>query len=633
VKLQVSLHDLPEGRRPRLWLGTIYHPEHWPEERWPEDIRLMTEAGLNVVWMADCPWAALEPIAGVYDFGWLARAIELLAESGISTVLGSSNLTPPAWLLRQSPDPAQALPEESASLDFSGESHTHAADVEASVMRLVGEMAKRFGPNPNVIGWQLGNRIALTHGQHDPRPAIDTHGCLTHGRKRFLRRQIELLRPHVGAGVWITGSPTTWQDDHDSYALSEDVDVDSVPFKIGGGRSDYLRTNSLQLLAWGLKRRGFWTVAPPETEQRSMSARSTLHKEEAQVVAWQAVAHGAKGLAPWQWRPAPDGESQHLITLVDQSGQPRPYYEEIKLLGLEFTALSTYLADSTTARARVAILNSPDSRWAIEAERQFTGLDFLEHLEHWYRPLLARNVAVDIIPADANLDQYKLVIAPTLSVLSEKIVNSLKDLVRHSGHLVLALRTGVRDEHNAILPLRQPGPLSTLAGVEVEDCYPLDEPVPVKGNWFEGVARHWAERIRILDPNKAVKIARYGVCNGWLDNEIAITVCAQGTGLTYTIGVYLDVPAQQAMVDHFLQNAGLQRVDTPPGVEICTRVSPIGEQIYVIINHERTPATITLPSPAHNPLTGQPVSGAFRLAPYGVAVLLKSKTIQPASAP
>jgi beta-galactosidase len=317
---------------------------------------------------------------------------------------------------------------------------------------------------------------------------------------------------------------------------------------------------------------------------------------------------------------------------LDRSGKPRPYYEEVKLLGLEFNALSACLGDSKTARARVAILNSCESRWAIDAERQSTGLEYVDHLEHWYRPLRARNMAVDVIPADSNLDQYKMVIAPALAVLNEKIVSNLKDLVRHSGHLILTLRTGVRDEHNGLFQLRQPGPLSTLAGVEVEDFYPLDEPVPVKGNWFEGVGRHWAERIRILDPNKAVKIARYGTCNGWLDNEIAITVCAQGSGLTYMVGVYLDVPAQQAMVDHFLQNAGLQRLDTPPGVEVSVRVRPNGEQVYVVVNHERTPATITLPSPAQNPLTGQPVTGAFRLAPYGVAVLLKSKASQATSA-
>jgi hypothetical protein len=32
----------------RLHLGAAYYPEHWPEERWPEDIRLMQEAGFTV---------------------------------------------------------------------------------------------------------------------------------------------------------------------------------------------------------------------------------------------------------------------------------------------------------------------------------------------------------------------------------------------------------------------------------------------------------------------------------------------------------------------------------------------------------------------------------------------------------
>ena len=29
-----------------LYLGAAYYPEHWPEERWAEDVRLMREAGM-----------------------------------------------------------------------------------------------------------------------------------------------------------------------------------------------------------------------------------------------------------------------------------------------------------------------------------------------------------------------------------------------------------------------------------------------------------------------------------------------------------------------------------------------------------------------------------------------------------
>jgi beta-galactosidase len=397
-----------------------------------------------------------------------------------------------------------------------------------------------------------------------------------------------------------------------------------MDFYCGGGRHDYCRTAAQLALAWGLNRRSFWIFDAQVDHSDRAKATIALHNDEAQALAWQAVARGASGILPWPWRPAPTGQELHPSTLIDQSGQPRPYFDEIKLLGLEFNALSAWLADSSTSKARAAILNSCESRWSVENESQHTGFSYVEHLEHWYRPLAARNVAVDIIPPEANLGQYKMVIAPALAVLNDEIVSNLKELVAHSGHLVLTLKTGLRDETNALLPSRQPGPLSALAGVEVEDCYLLDEAVPVKGNWFEGVARQWAERLRILDPKKAVKIARYGVGNGWLDNEIAITVCAQGTGLVYMIGAYLDATAQQAMVDHFLQNAGIQKIDAPSGVEISIRVRPNGEQLYVVINHERSPASITLPSSAQNPLTGQPVTGAFRLAPYGVAVLIKS---------
>jgi beta-galactosidase GanA len=73
----VSLSHIPEIPHSRIWLGATYHPEQWPEERWPDDARLMSEAGLNVVRMADCSWSALEPTAGDYDFDWLERAIVL----------------------------------------------------------------------------------------------------------------------------------------------------------------------------------------------------------------------------------------------------------------------------------------------------------------------------------------------------------------------------------------------------------------------------------------------------------------------------------------------------------------------------------------------------------------------------
>jgi hypothetical protein len=58
-----------------LYFGVDYYPEHWPEERWQEDARLMAEASFNVVRLAEFAWSKLEPKEGHYDFAWLDRAI------------------------------------------------------------------------------------------------------------------------------------------------------------------------------------------------------------------------------------------------------------------------------------------------------------------------------------------------------------------------------------------------------------------------------------------------------------------------------------------------------------------------------------------------------------------------------
>jgi hypothetical protein len=60
-------------------LGVCYYPEQWPHERWPEDARLMREAGLSLVRIAEFAWVAMEPNEGKFNWDWLDRAIDVLS--------------------------------------------------------------------------------------------------------------------------------------------------------------------------------------------------------------------------------------------------------------------------------------------------------------------------------------------------------------------------------------------------------------------------------------------------------------------------------------------------------------------------------------------------------------------------
>ena len=50
---------------PHLLYGGDYNPEQWDRDVWREDVRLMQEAGVNLVSLGIFSWAQMEPRPGV----------------------------------------------------------------------------------------------------------------------------------------------------------------------------------------------------------------------------------------------------------------------------------------------------------------------------------------------------------------------------------------------------------------------------------------------------------------------------------------------------------------------------------------------------------------------------------------
>jgi beta-galactosidase len=656
----------------RLHLGAAYYPEHWPEERWPEDIRLMREAGFSVVRMAEFAWSTLEPEAGEFQLDWLERAVALCAESGIVSVLGTPTAAPPAWLTQQVPD-MLAVDEYGRRAQHGNRCHycVNSPEFHSAVRRIVSALAERFGPNPHVIGWQIDNeynrvchcdrcrelfqrylaekfgslgalnqhwstaywsqtysaweQIPIPIGGHNPGLMLEFKHFITQSYRRFQQLQLEVLRPRLKPGVWATHNFMGWFDGFDHYELAADLDLAAWDWYVRTGHLDYLTSGAIHDLTRGFKRRNFWVIETQPGCVNWAPVNNMVNKGEARTMAWHAIGHGADAILYWQWRSALGGQEQYHGSLVDQSGQPRPFYEDVRQIGRDFAAVGSLLADSQPV-SRVALINSYDSRWSIHWQRHHRDFDYVAHFNNYYRPLAAWNVAVDVISADASLDGYRLVIAPALLLLNESQAARLTEFVtRRQGHLVLTARCAMKDEYNALFSARQPGPLADLAGVEVEEYYALDEPVPVRGNWFGGESRLWAERLKLLNEQSVVPIARYGPSNGWLDDQLAITVRGTGAGgLVYYVGAYLDEAAQRAFLDHLFKNAQVRStLETPPGVEVRKRVNAKEEEIYIVINHSREGKRVPLSWPAREHLSGEVGQGDLILAPYGVAVLTR----------
>jgi beta-galactosidase len=660
----------------RLHLGASYYPEHWPEERWPEDIRLMKEAGMTVARLGEFAWSSLEPSAGAFRLDWLERVIDQLAAAGIASVIGTPTAGPPAWLTQQYPD-MLAVDEYGRRAQHGNRCHycVNSPEFHAAAQRIVKALAECFGPNPNVVGWQIDNefhrvcycdrcrklfqdflqarygsldslnehwstsywsqtysaweQIPIPIGQHNPGLMLEFKHFITESYRKFQRLQVDAIRAHAPEQVWITHNFMRWFDGYDHYLMSEDLDIASWDWYVGMGHHDYLSSGVLHDLVRGFKNRNFWLI---ETQPGSINWKpinTTLDRGETRAMAWHAVAHGADAVLYWQWRSALGGQEQLHGTLVDQAGKPRPFYEEARQLGQDFAMVSALLA-GTEVKAQVALLNDYDSLWAIHWQPHHRDFDYAEHFTHYYRPLARSNVPVDVLSARGlkqfdGLANYRLVVAPALLIQDRSTVEVLQQYVAQGGHLVLTARCGMKDPYNALLPQRQPGGLAGMAGVEVEDYYALQEPVPVAGDGFEGQSRLWAERLALTGNQDVHVIARYGKSNGWLDGQIAISANSYGKGLVYYVGAYLDDAAQQTFFTRLLAAANVPAVTPGPDIEVATRVRSGGETIYIVINHAAAERTVRMPWPSFEHLSRRSFAAEFDLAAYAVAVLTPPK--------
>src|ERR1700747_2831890 len=61
-----------------LLLGVDYYPDQTPEKLWEEDARMMAEAGLTNVRVAEFAWSLMEPAEGKFEFAWLKKQLEIL---------------------------------------------------------------------------------------------------------------------------------------------------------------------------------------------------------------------------------------------------------------------------------------------------------------------------------------------------------------------------------------------------------------------------------------------------------------------------------------------------------------------------------------------------------------------------
>ena len=654
---------------PPLLLGAAWYPEQWPESRWDADLQLMENAHLHVVRVGEFAWSTMEPAEGRYDLDWLERAIRLAEKHHIAVVIGTPTDAPPAWLTAAHPetlrvDATGRLAEHGSRRQFNYAS----PEYRKFCAVIAAQLARRFGHDPDVIGWQIGNEYtdesfdAATRSQFQrwlqrkygtldalnrawvtaywsqtydrweeiPLPAAGGNPGLLLDHRRFVsdtwrdfqQMQIDVIRKYADARQFITTNigGLGWSDNWDHYEITRPLDLASWDDYVGEGHLNVVRNAAMHDFVRGWKRQNFWVM---ETQPGSVNwapVNTTLDRGETHAMAWQAIGHGADAVLYWQWRDALNGQEQYHGAIVGSDGTPLPIDAEIGQIGSEFERAAAAL-EGTRPEAQVALILSYDSRWAIDFQPHNKNYDQLDVLLGYYRPLRDEQLTVDIVSADAPLDEYKLVMAPSLNVISKDLAAHLLAYVEQGGHLVLGPRSGMKDEHDSLNTERQPGALVAPLGGRVEQYYALDGAVSVGGTLGSGSASLWAEQLSASAPDVDI-LLRYGKSNGWLDDQPAMITRRVGKGSITYLGAVLDPDLMRKVVAWAANDARVQAEfpAVPADVEVCRRVDA-SHRVFVLINHGSARAHIALPSAMSDVLRdGSRVTGVD-LAPQGVVVL------------
>jgi beta-galactosidase len=657
-----ALADKPTSQP--IAFGTAWYPEQWPESRWETDLALMERAHINTVRIAEFAWSTMEPEEGRFEFGWLDRAIAAAARHHIRVVLGTPTAAPPIWMTERYPDILR-VDEDGTRAGHGGRRHFSFASARYRqfARRIASEMAKRYGHNPDVIGWQIDNEIGLPSfdpeavtlwhtflakkygtvaelnrrwataywsqtyqrfdqvplhatGQQNPGLLLDFRHFATATWTSYVMNQADAIRAAADPRQFITTNTMFWNDGFDHFQLHQGLDIAAWDNYIQDATPDWVANGADHDLVRGYKQKNFWLMETQAGRIDWVPVNRALRPGQVREMGWQAVQHGADAVLYWEFRPAPNGQETNYGTLLAPDGTPAPIFSEIAGLGDEFAKSSATLADTQPA-ADVAFLFSYDSRWAIDLQRMHKDFDPIREFTDFYRPFRVAAQGAAVVSPLADLSRYKLVVAPSLNVLTATEAKRLADYVRAGGTLILGPRTGQKDDANALWDARQPGPLRDLLGAHVDQFYVQDGSVALTGALGDGTASIWAEAL-VPDTKDVEVLASYRDPGGWLDGKATVVTRAVGKGRIAYVGAWLDPAEMAALAHNMLTRVGVKPLvaNAAPDLEIGAR-DAADHRVLIAINHGDQPAPLTPPAGA-SLTVGNYADG--RIPGHGVAV-------------
>lgn len=582
------------------FIGVAYYPEDWPESEMDFDIAKMKGIGISAARIGEFAWKKMEPEEGVFNFDWLHRVVDKLAEAGIRVIMGTPTAVPPKWLT--------SLDKEMFIEDGNGHRVSHGGRRHACSNnpiylehcdRIVTELAREFGDDENIIGWQIDNEIYLQNchcrhcenqfrrhlkkkygtieelnnrwnlnlfsqayasfdeistprnGWFNPHYLMEYKNFDGDSQIAFVARQAAILKKYVKAPIGTDQMPINGINYREMHRPLDVIQFNhyNTPDNLWetGLWMDYFRT---------FKDTPFWNTETATCWNGSTAMAGSIKPDGfCYVNTWLPIALGGEANMYWLWRTHWAGHELMHGSVLESSGRPQYNTAEVTKAAEDFKKASDFVT-GTRVETKVALHFTAMNDKLFAVQPMVDGFGYEWNLKkYFYKPMIDSGLRPDVIDAGADIDKYKLIFSPFMAIIDEYgLPERITEWVKNGGIWVTGPMTDIRTADGTKYRDRLHGMLESLTPARLH-CFVPDSEKRVKNEWKDGSAFGGNLYYELFESNEKADMATVKSGSKYIEDLGVLQQYKVGKGTVIILGTLPDYDDMRKLIAYACNEA------------------------------------------------------------------------------
>jgi beta-galactosidase len=442
----------------------------------------------------------------------------------------------------------------------------------------------------------------LTVTEANPAARLDFRRFASEEVRAYNRMQVEIIRRH-SPGRWITHNFMGFFNEFDHFDVGEDIDlaswdsypigfVERFPFS-DEERARWHDTSHPDIAPFhhdlyrAVGRGRFWVMEQQPGPVNWAPYNPVPAPGMVRLWTLEAHAHGGEVVSYFRWRQAPWGQEQmHAGLNLPSLQELSPGGHEARQAALDLAALGPL---PPARRAAVALVYDYTAAWVCQIQPQGASFNYVELAFRWYEALRRLGLDIDIVRPGAPLDGYRLVVVPSLPIVTDAAASAL---AAATGQVLYGPRTASKTRNFSIPDGLPPAALRDLLPLRVTEVSSLRPGLgaTVSGT-ISGSAERWIEHIE----SDAEPLSVFA------DGRPAIVSRGRHT----YVGFWPDLATSASLMRHAAARADLAILELPEAVRLRRL-----DDLCFAFNYG--------PEAWQAPFAGRPVLGANPVPPRSV---------------